>query len=117
MSNEFESWKAGLDGRGWRRRRSPGELPGTRAFLRSSPGHASFAAMTIALCVISAGCQKTPDDLPSEYGERSELRMASSVNGYGVLADMFTKAGYTVSKRSDLTPSLREAADAIVYAP
>jgi hypothetical protein len=64
------------------------------------------------------GCAKHSDgELESEYGERSELKMASSVNGYGVLADMFSKAGYKVSKRSDISEGLSVSADAIIYAP
>ena len=63
------------------------------------------------------GCERKHDDIETEYGERSELRLASSVNGYGVLADMFAKSGHAVSNQSDLTPELKASADAIVYAP
>lgn len=64
------------------------------------------------------GCAKHSEgDLQTEYGERNELEMAASVNGYSVLAEMFTKAGYTVSKRADLSDGLKNVADAIVYAP
>jgi len=71
----------------------------------------------IAACVLVSGCERKHDDVETEYGERSELRLASSVNGYGVLEDMFAKAGNTVSTQSDLTPELKNSADAIVYAP
>jgi hypothetical protein len=71
----------------------------------------------VAGCVLLAGCERKHDDIETEYGERSETRLASSVNGYSVLADMFAKAGDTVSTQSDLTPELKESADAIVYAP
>jgi hypothetical protein len=67
--------------------------------------------------VLLFGCERKHDDIETEYGERSELRLASSVNGYGVLADMFAKAGHSVSTQSDLTPELKNSADAIVYAP
>jgi hypothetical protein len=75
------------------------------------------AALTFAVCVAIAGCGPTSNDLESEYGQRSESRLASSVNGYSVLADMFAKAGHTVNTQSDLTPDLKESADVIIYAP
>ena len=75
------------------------------------------AALTISVCLAMTGCERTSDDLESEYGQRSENRLASSVNGYGVLADMFAKAGHTVSTQSDLNPELKESADVIIYAP
>jgi hypothetical protein len=79
---------------------------------------ATFTAIAVALCLAAAGCGKTPDnDLQTEYGQRSETRFASSVNGYGVLADMLAKAGHTISTGADLTPGLKDSADVIVYAP
>ena len=61
--------------------------------------------------------QSPLDDIETEYGERNEGGLESSVNGYRVLAGMFAKAGHTVSRRSGLSPGLKEAADVIVYAP
>ncbi|HEV2969394.1 MAG TPA: hypothetical protein VGY55_05330 [Pirellulales bacterium] len=75
-------------------------------------------ACAIAVGIAVGGCSKTPnDDLQTQYGQRSETRFASSINGYGVLADMFAKAGHTVRTGTDLTPSLKDSADVIVYAP
>jgi hypothetical protein len=75
------------------------------------------AMFAIAAPLLLVGCERKHEDVETEYGERSELRLASSVNGYGVLADMFAKAGHSVSTQSDLTPELKNSADAIVYAP
>lgn len=75
------------------------------------------AVSVMAGCALLVGCERKHDDIETEYGERSELRLASSVNGYGVLADMFAKSGHAVSNQSDLTPELKASADAIVYAP
>jgi hypothetical protein len=89
-----------------------------RAFAERKATIGRFAAaLMISVCLAAAGCERTPDDLESEYGQRSENRLASSVNGYGVLADMFAKAGHAVSTQSDLTPELKDSADVIVYAP
>jgi hypothetical protein len=76
-----------------------------------------LAAPAFTLCVAIAGCRHAGDDIKTEYGERNAGRLESSVNGYGVLAEMFAKAGHTVSRRSSLSPGLKQAADVIVYAP
>jgi hypothetical protein len=76
-----------------------------------------LASVTILLCLCIAGCNRPSDDIETEYGERNEGLLESSVNGYSVLAGMFAKAGHTVSRRSGLSPGLKEVADVIVYAP
>ncbi len=80
------------------------------------PASVIAVAVTLAL-VCMAGCNKQPDDLETEYGDRNEVGLAASVNGYSVLADMFAKAGHAVSHRSDTKNDLKAAADVIVYAP
>jgi hypothetical protein len=75
----------------------------------------ALIAASLSLCV--AGCNRASDDIETEYGERNEGRLDSSVNGYSVLAGMFAKEGHTVSHRSSLSAGLKESADVIVYAP
>jgi hypothetical protein len=84
---------------------------------RRHPALRGLASVTILLCLCIAGCNRPSDDIETEYGERNEGRLESSVNGYSVLAGMFAKAGHTVSRRSGLSPGLKEAADVIIYAP
>jgi hypothetical protein len=76
-----------------------------------------LSAIAVGCWIAAAGCARTSDDIETDYGERNEGRLESSVNGYSVLAGMFAKAGHTVSRRSSLSPSLKKAADVIVYAP
>ncbi len=81
------------------------------------PALCGLAIAALFLCAAAAGCRRAGDDIETDYGQRSEGRLESSVNGYSVLAGMFTKAGHTVSRRSSLSPGLKKAADVIVYAP
>jgi hypothetical protein len=53
------------------------------------------------------------EDIDTYYGRR----MGKSVNGTGVLADMFENAGHKVTSRSALSPGLHEIADVIVWFP
>ena len=73
--------------------------------------------VAVTCFLAQAGCSRQQDsDLPSQYGQRGGT-LESSVNGYGVLAGMFTKAGHTVTSREELSDSLKETADVIVWAP
>jgi hypothetical protein len=85
---------------------------------RSGNSRAALCGLAIAaMCACVSGCRRAGDDIETDYGERSEGGLESSVNGYSVLAGMFTKAGHTVSHRSSLSPELKKTADVIVYAP
>ncbi len=64
-----------------------------------------------------SGCQQQDDELPTKYGNGTDADLQQSVNGYNVLADMFTKAGHTVSTHSGFTPGLANSADTIVMTP
>jgi hypothetical protein len=62
-----------------------------------------------------AGCRR-PDRINDVYGKRRSTEGADSVNGVGVLAEMFDAAGWRVSTWKRLSPKLEEAT-AIVWAP
>ena len=68
--------------------------------------------LALALLV---GCKD--NTINSKYGVVDESGMQGSVNGTGVLADMFAKAGHQVSSTSWLTPRVNETAEVIVWFP
>jgi hypothetical protein len=70
--------------------------------------------LVLAACLMLAGCAKRIDTL---YGQRRGPGAEKSVNGTGVLADMFTRAGHKVFSWRRLSPRLSERADAIVWFP
>lgn len=87
--------------------------------LRPSPGglrpvgrRPSLAAalLVILAAALMSGCEQ---QLETYYGRR----WGASVNGTTALGDMFTAAGFRVMSRSDLTPTVRRTADAIVWFP
>ncbi len=61
------------------------------------------------------GCSR-PERVNEVYGKRRSVDGADSVNGVGVLAEMFDQAGWRVSTWKRLSPKLEEAT-AIVWAP
>jgi hypothetical protein len=77
---------------------------------------AFICGLLLLLFVAVFGCQRD-ENLPAKYGNGPDVDFERSVNGYTVLADMFAKAGHTISTHSDFTPALADAADTIVYAP
>ncbi len=97
--------------------------PRTTVALRRIPAHLRSSAFICGLLLLPfatlmlSGCQQQDDELPTKYGNGTDADLQQSVNGYNVLADMFAKAGHTVSTHSDFTPTLADAADTIVLAP
>jgi hypothetical protein len=69
----------------------------------------------LALAFFLPGCSR-PDRINEVYGKRRSPEGADSVNGVGVLAEMFDAAGWRVSTWKRLSPKLEEAT-AIVWAP
>jgi hypothetical protein len=69
------------------------------------------------LCVSTAGCGGCGGGIDSLYGRRSGTGAAGSVNGTAVLAEMFGRAGHTVSTQRILSPRVRDRADCIVWFP
>jgi hypothetical protein len=65
--------------------------------------------------LLLAGCGGTPE-LGTEYGQRQSPRAAGSVNGVGVLADMFEDQGHRITTWHRLSPRIREN-NVIVWAP
>lgn len=84
--------------------------PGNRA-----TGWRALAALSIAaaLLLLGSGCR---EDIQTGYGLRKSYA-SESVNGTGVLGEMFEQAGHRVLSWSTLTPKLRERADVIVWFP
>jgi len=68
-----------------------------------------------ALALGLAGCGGA-SQLNTEYGLRRSPRGAGSVNGVGVLADMFEQLGHRVTTFRHLSPKIREN-DVIIWAP
>ncbi len=67
--------------------------------------------------LLAAGCGGIPGGtrLETEYGSRQQLRGGSgSVNGLGVLAEMFESAGDVVSSARKLSPRVKQA-DVIIW--
>jgi hypothetical protein len=71
--------------------------------------------IVLLLLIIVTGCRR-PDRINDIYGKRKSTDGADSVNGVGVLAEMFDAAGWRVSTWKRLSPKLEEAT-AIVWAP
>jgi len=71
-------------------------------------------ALCLLLLLLAAGCRAK--DISTIYGRRSGIG-AGSVNGTGVLAGMFERAGHKVLARSSLSPWLNRNADCIVWFP
>ncbi|MEX2174978.1 MAG: DUF4350 domain-containing protein [Pirellulaceae bacterium] len=73
-----------------------------------------------ALLLVSIGYALTrgsaDETLPTAYGKRRGSEMARSVNGTGVLAEMFKAAGHRVTTFNRLSPRL-DGFDFIVWAP
>jgi len=82
------------------------------------PRPSSLVPLPSALCLLilllAAGCRAK--DINTIYGRRSGIG-ATSVNGTGVLAEMFERAGHKVLARTSLSPWLNENADCIVWFP
>ncbi len=76
--------------------------------------HPSSLALFLLLLLLAAGCRAK--DIGTVYGRRSGTG-ATSVNGTGVLAEMFERAGHKVLTRTSLSPWLNQNADCIVWFP
>lgn len=70
--------------------------------------------LLLTACLLLAGCGPRIDVL---YGQRRGPGAEKSVNGTGVLAEMFTRSGHKVFSWRRLSPRLSERADAIVWFP
>jgi hypothetical protein len=66
------------------------------------------------ILLLLSGCRQ---DIDTEYGQRKGPMAGSSVNGTGVLAEMFERAGHRVFSWHTLSPRLRTRADCIVWFP
>lgn len=77
--------------------------------------HSAFCILHSAfLLFFFAGCGQ---DIETTYGQREGAAASSSVNGTGVLAEMFEQAGHRVFSWRTLSPRLRNRADCIVWFP
>lgn len=74
------------------------------------------AGLLLALLVASLFGRRS-EELATAYGKRRGLGATTSVNGTGVLADMFHARGHKVRSVGRLTPGLNERADIIVWIP
>lgn len=92
----------------WTQRRTAG------VGLESKYGRVALSVLLLSL-VCLAGCGRR-DRINDVYGKRRSIDGADSVNGVGVLAEMFDAAGWRVSTWKRLSPKLEEAT-AIVWAP
>jgi hypothetical protein len=74
--------------------------------------------MLICCSVLLGGCGQREDRgyIDTEYGRQHGREYGASVNGTGVIAEMFTQAGHHVTARSALSPAV-ENADVIVWFP
>ena len=77
--------------------------------------HSLPIIMVAGVLTVLSGCGG-PTGIEDEYGQRRAARGAGSVNGVGVLADMFQQQGHRVSSWRRLSPKIRQA-DVIVWAP
>lgn len=85
---------------------------------RGWPVVALRAAVCAVALLASGGCGQRPDQLDTRYGSRLESRGGqTSVNGTGVLAEMFRGAGHRVTTVTRLYPSLGQRAGCIVHVP
>jgi hypothetical protein len=71
--------------------------------------------LLLLAAIALSGCTRQ-DRINDVYGKRRSIDGADSVNGVGVLAEMFDRAGWRVSTWKRLSPKLEEA-KAIVWAP
>lgn len=72
----------------------------------------SLVGLVVALLVV--GC--SPDDINRHYGQRRSSLGSDSVNGTGVLAQMFEHAGHRVTTWRRLSPKLHQY-DVLVWFP
>ena len=86
--------------------------PGSPLCTRPAPGVLTLAAI---LAVLLAGCQANPP-IDGTHGRRAGNPGGPSVNGTGVLADMFEQAGYRVTTARYLGRFVKKAA-VIVWFP
>ena len=78
------------------------------------PRSARTALLLALVCLLLAGCGQ---DIDTAYGRRKGAGVWDSVNGTGVLAEMFEHAGHVVFSWMMLSPRLRQRADCIVWFP
>lgn len=84
-----------------------------RRFYRGPVGVPGALILT-ALTVFLVGCSN--DQIQHSYGHRRGRLGGASVNGTGVLSEMFRQAGHRVHTRRVLSPKM-ESYDTIVWAP
>lgn len=82
---------------------------------RLASGLPAIAILFAAMLIVGCG-GKSSTELPTEYGRRQSPRGAGSVNGTGVLADMFEERGHNVKTWHRLSPRIRSS-QVIVWAP
>ena len=86
----------------------------SRALPRFARDWSPKLLLAAAWILFIAGCSKPTVD--STYGKRRGLLGGDSVNGTGVLADMFQRAGHSVTSWKRLSPKLQKS-QVIVWAP
>ncbi len=68
----------------------------------------------VLVALLTAGCTSS---IETQYGQRKGSMRAGSVNGTGVLGEMFQQAGHKVFSWHLLSPKLHDRADCIVWFP
>jgi len=72
-----------------------------------------MAIFVVPVLLIISGCEQ---EVAVLYGSRQPLYQGdASINGLGVLAEMFSRAGHRVSSTTRLTPRVARSADVIVW--
>lgn len=94
--------------------RIPKEGGARRPLRRRSSFILHQLSFIIILLSLLTGCRQ---DLETTYGQRKGPTASSSVNGTGVLAEMFERAGHRVFSWRTLSPRLSKRADCIVWFP
>src|SRR5262245_19640923 len=73
----------------------------------------ALAACAVPVMLVMRGCER---DVAMHYGSRQALFEGDeSINGLGVLSEMFSRAGHRVVTTTRLTPRVARSADVIVW--